>query len=74
MDGSGNQAIRSRRSSPILPIIFVTAVHQSDQYAMKAYSLETVVMCKPFDPEALKAKVRGLRRAGPEVPRGENSS
>jgi PAS domain S-box-containing protein len=60
MDGFETaRQIRSRRSSQSLPIIFVTAVHQSDQYAMKAYSLGGVdYVYKPFDPEALKAKVR----------------
>jgi PAS domain S-box-containing protein len=60
MDGFETaRQIRSRTAFQALPIIFVTAVHQSNQYALKAYSLGAVdYVYKPFDPEALKAKVR----------------
>jgi PAS domain S-box-containing protein len=50
--------IRERPKTRNIPIIFVTAVHRSEEDLTKGYAAGAVdYVIKPFDPDALKAKV-----------------
>jgi signal transduction histidine kinase/DNA-binding response OmpR family regulator len=59
MDGYETaEMIRRREKSKHTPIIFVTAINKTDENILKGYSLGAVdYLCKPIDPEILKAKV-----------------
>lgn len=53
------ELIRERERTQHAPIIFVTAVHDSQQYIFKGYSLGAVdYLTKPFAPEILRSKAR----------------
>jgi len=55
------QLIRNRQNSPFTPIIFLTAINQTDQHVFRGYSLGAVdYICKPFAPQVLKSKVTVL--------------
>jgi PAS domain S-box-containing protein len=60
MDGLETAArIRAREPFEPTPIIFLTAIHESDAYVFKGYSLGAVdYIFKPIKPEILKAKVQ----------------
>jgi CheY-like chemotaxis protein/anti-anti-sigma regulatory factor len=59
LDGYETAAlVREREQSRHTPIIFLTAINQSDAQVFKGYSSGAVdYMFKPFSPEVLKAKV-----------------
>ena len=59
LDGYETAAlVREREQSRHTPIIFLTAINQSDAHVFKGYSSGAVdYMFKPFAPEILKAKV-----------------
>jgi len=59
LDGYETAALaRERERSRHTPIIFLTAINQSDAQVFKGYSTGAVdYMFKPFEPEVLKAKV-----------------
>jgi PAS domain S-box-containing protein len=59
MDGFETASlIRQRPSSELTPIIFVTSIHQSENYMAKGYSLGAVdYLTTPVIPEVLRAKV-----------------
>ena len=51
--------IREREQSKNIPIIFLTAIYESDEYINKGYSSGAVdYLFKPFSPEILRSKVR----------------
>lgn len=53
--------IRERPKTRDIPIIFITAVNKSDEDVEKGYSVGAIdYIIKPFDPDALKAKVAVL--------------
>src|SRR5215471_11987680 len=60
MDGFETAAlIRQREKSRNTPIIFITAIYQSESHVLKGYAVGAVdYIFKPFDPEILKAKVK----------------
>jgi signal transduction histidine kinase/DNA-binding response OmpR family regulator len=52
------ELIRKREKSRNTPIIFVTAINKNDEQILKGYSFGAVdYICKPIDPQILKAKV-----------------
>ena len=74
LDGYETAAlVREREQSRHTPIIFLTAINQSDAQVFKGYSTGAVdYMFKPFMPEVLKAKVAvfvDLYRAMQEIKR-----
>ena len=74
LDGYETAAlVREREQSRHTPIIFLTAINQSDAQVFKGYSTGAVdYMFKPFEPEVLKAKVAvfvDLYRAMQEIKR-----
>ena len=60
MDGFEIAAIiRERQRLQHTPIIFLTAINKDEKHIFKGYSLGAVdYVCKPFDPEVLKTKVK----------------
>src|SRR5882724_2550546 len=60
MDGFETAAIiRERQRLQHTPIIFLTAINKDEKHIFKGYSLGAVdYVCKPFDPEVLKTKVK----------------
>lgn len=60
MDGYETAAlIREREQSKNTPIIFLTAIYESDEYIHKGYSSGAVdYLFKPFSPDILLSKVR----------------
>jgi CheY-like chemotaxis protein/anti-anti-sigma regulatory factor len=74
LDGYETAAlVREREQSRHTPIIFLTAINQSDAHVFKGYSSGAVdYMFKPFAPEVLRAKVAvfiDLYRSTQEVKR-----
>jgi len=74
LDGYETAALaREREQSRHTPIIFLTAINQSDAQVFKGYSTGAVdYMFKPFAPEVLKAKVSAfvdLHKSTQEVKR-----
>lgn len=52
------QIIRTREKSRDIPIIFMSAINQDEQYVYQGYSVGAVdYIMKPFDPFVLKSKV-----------------
>ncbi len=53
------ELIRERERTQHTPIIFVSAVHDNEQYIFKGYSLGAVdYLTKPVDPEIVRSKAR----------------
>ncbi len=53
--------IRSRKKSEEIPIIFITALTQSQEYATSGYSAGAIdFLFKPFNPYILKSKIDGF--------------
>ncbi len=59
MDGYETaRLIRSRQSTRNLPILFISAIYRNPEHISRSYSLGAAdYITKPFDPNALKAKV-----------------
>lgn len=52
------QIIKTREKSKDIPIIFMSAINQDEQYVYQGYSVGAVdYLLKPFDPYILRAKV-----------------
>lgn len=65
--------IRERPKTRNIPIVFITAVHKDEEDMKKGYAAGAIdYVTKPFNPEALKAKVAILSGAlsGPSAPAG----
>ncbi len=62
LDGYQTMAlIRQREQSRDIPVIFVTAVFNQPEHTHRGYALGAIdYISKPFDPEVLRGKVRGL--------------
>jgi diguanylate cyclase (GGDEF)-like protein len=73
-DGSGWDLIRHVRSSPMharMPMVVMTALLDSADLLNRAYDLECEYLGKPFESEALIAKIESARRmvaGGRQVP------
>jgi signal transduction histidine kinase len=62
MDGfEAAQRIRGSATGTEVPIIFLTAIHREEAYARKGYASGAAdYITKPFDPDVLRARVRGF--------------
>ena len=65
MDGFETAAlIRARERSRETPILFLTAICQTEEHVSMGYSVGGIdYVFKPFDPDMLRAKVAPVRRA-----------
>ncbi|QOR66905.1 response regulator [Cytobacillus suaedae] len=53
--------IRARKKSEDVPIIFITALTQTQDYAMNGYTAGAIdFLFKPFNPSILKSKIEGF--------------
>mgnify|MGYP000990175481 CR=1 FL=1 len=53
------QLIKSRERSRNVPILFLTAIHREERYALRAYGLGAAdYVTKPVDAEVLRAKLK----------------
>ncbi len=62
LDGFETAALmRSRGATSSVPILFLTAVGHSVEHELRSYEVGGFdYICKPFDPRALRAKVRAI--------------
>jgi hypothetical protein len=55
------QLIKSRERSRNVPILFLTAIHREERYALRAYGLGAAdYVTKPVDAEVLRAKLKAF--------------
>lgn len=62
MDGFETAAlVKARAATRHIPIVFLTAISPDREHELRGYNVGAVdYICKPFDPEVLRAKVRAL--------------